>query len=94
MTKKIITNGKTAVSDTRFLLAVNKEDKDLYILHREFPRSLIYVENKIPVNFVVFDFFEPKEKEQEGINILTSEDFKKDLMDYFVSQSFNMEDFN
>lgn len=83
------------VKDTRFLLALNKNEKDLYILHREYPRCLILVEKEVtPVNFVVLDFFETDENQEDSINILTSDEFKKDLREYFVSQSFSKEEFN
>lgn len=83
-----------SVKDTRFLLALNKEERDLYILHREYPRCLIYVEPTTPVNFVVFDLFEPVEETEEITEILTSNEFKQDLKKFFFAQSFNFEDLN
>ena len=79
MTKKIL-------KPKRFLLCVDGEDKDVYILHREFPRCLIYVEQKTPLNFVVFDFFEDDQNEKKAIEILTSDKFKKDLKNFFITR--------
>ena len=91
--KLIVLNERVSIEDTRFLLSLNKESKELYILHREYPRCLIYIEPTTPVNFIVIDFFEDS-KDEKAIEILVSVDFKKDLKDYFISQSFNFEDFN
>ncbi len=92
--KLIILNERVSVEDTRFLLSINKSAKELYILHREFPRCLVFVENKTPLNFIVVDFFEMDENKEESIKILTSESFKKDLRDFFISQSFNINELN
>ena len=90
---EFITNGKKAVPLTKFLMCVDHENRELYVLHRETPACLIYVEqDKTPVNFVVFDLYE--ENQQEAIKILTSEPFKKELRDFFISQSFNKDDLN
>ncbi|MDK7376093.1 hypothetical protein QP519_11175 [Weeksella virosa] len=90
----IVLNNRVKVENTRFLLTLNKSEKELYILHREFPRCLIYVEQTTPVNFIVVDFFEDNSKRDESIQILISEEFKQDLRDYFVRESFNLTDFN
>lgn len=86
MANQYMTDGKSAVKITKFLLCVDKENKELYVLHREFPACLIYVEqNKTPVNFVVFDLYE--EDEKKSIEILISEEFKKELRTFFISQA-------
>lgn len=90
----IILNDRVQLENTRFLITINKEAKELYILHREFPRCLIYVEPVTPVNFIVVDLFETKEDEDKSIQVLISEEFKTELREYFVSQSFNPSDFN
>ena len=88
MNDQFITNGKVAVKLTRFLLCVDKDHKESYVLDREFTACLIYVEqNKTPINFVVFDLYE--EDQDRSIEVLTSEDFKKELRDFFISQSIN-----
>lgn len=85
-----ITNSGTIVDlDARFLLCVEKENNRLYVLHREFPRCLIFIEPTTPINFVVLDFFENKDEEPKAIEILTSESFKKDLKDFVASEYFN-----
>ena len=86
MADQFMTDGKSAVKITKFLLCVDKENKELYVLHREFPACLIYVEqNKTPVNFVVFDLYE--EDEKKSIEILISEEFKKELRTFFIAQA-------
>lgn len=90
---QFITNGNKAVKITKFLLCVDKENKELYILHRETPACLIYVEqDKTPVNFVVFDLYE--EDQEAAIEVLISDDFKKELREFFISQSLNKDDLN
>lgn len=65
----------------------------MYILHREYPACLIYIEkDKSPVNFVVFDLYQ--EDQDKAVQVLISDGFKKDLREFFISQSFNQEDFN
>lgn len=44
MEKQFITNGGKMVEITRFLLCVDKQNNHLYVLHRDFPACLIYVE--------------------------------------------------
>lgn len=86
MEDQFMTNGKTAVKITKFLLCVDKDNNELYVLHREFPACLIYVEQtKTPVNFVVFDLFE--DDQEKSIKVLTSDDFKKELRTYFIKQA-------
>ena len=90
---QFITNGDKAVKITKFLLCLDKENKELYVLHREYPSCLIYVEqDKTPVNFVVFDLYE--EDEDKAVQILVSDEFKKDLREFFISQSFDKDDLN
>lgn len=91
MADQFMTNGNKAVKITKFLLCVDKENKELYVLHREFPACLIYVEqDKTPVNFVVFDLFE--EDQNKSIKVLTSEPFKKELREFFISQALDKEE--
>lgn len=80
--------------DTRFLLAMDKEEKELYILHREFPRCLVHVERSTPLNFVVFDLFEDGLSDNEAVELLTKKELKKDLMAFFESQAFDLGDMN
>lgn len=93
MEKQFITNGGKMVEITRFLLCVDKQNNHLYVLHRDFPACLIHVEQeKTPVNFVVFDLYE--EDQKASTEVLTSEEFKKDLREFFISQSLNIDDLN
>lgn len=79
---------KHTIKLTKFLLCVDKEKNDLYILHREYPACLIYVEQTVPLNFVALDLFEDIPPE-EARKLLTSEPFKKELKDFFNSQAFD-----
>ena len=90
---QFMTNADNLLNITKFLLCLDKENKELYVLHREFPACLIYVEQtKNPVNFVVLDLYE--ENQDEAIEVLTSENFKNELREFFISQSFNQGDLN
>lgn len=82
------------IRDTKFLLAVDHEQNELYILHREFPRCLVYVEQTIPANFVVLDLFEDNLSEEEAIEALTNEEFKEELKSFFHSSAQSKEDLN
>lgn len=93
MKNQFITTGDKAVKITKFLLCIDKDNRELYILHRETPACLIYVEqDKTPVNFVVFDLYE--EDEDKAVQTLVSDEFKKDLREFFISQSFDKDDLN
>lgn len=87
-------NKRIKVESTRFLLALNKEAKELYVLHREFPRCLIYVEQTTPLNFIVLDFFEAEEDIEEAREILTSVEFKSDIRKFVTSQAISDQDLN
>lgn len=89
---KFITNNSTVINlDVKFLLAVSADEKELYILHRDFPRCLIFVEQTTPLNFVVLDFFETDEQKEKSIEILTSEYFKNELKDFVSKTAFKNE---
>lgn len=89
MSKFITNNGSVINLDVKFLLVVNADEKELYILHRDFPRCLIYVEQTTPLNFVVLDFFETDENKEKSIEILTSESFKSELKDFVSKSAFS-----
>lgn len=78
---------------TKFLLCVDKEENELYILHREFPSCLIYVEQTTPINFVVLDLYEDI-SEGEAAKLLMDESFKTELNAFFQKQAFNFKDLN
>lgn len=42
----------------KFLLAVDRENNDLFILHREFPACLIQIIQTTPVTFRVVDLYD------------------------------------
>lgn len=72
MGKSFVTRQGTIIDfDSDFLICIEKEKERMYVLHREFPRCLIFVEPSTPLNFIVLDFFEMEEKEEEAIKILS-----------------------
>jgi len=77
----------------KFLLCVDQEDSEIYIRHREYPACLIYVEQSIPVNFVVMDLFEEM-PDEEAKKHYTDESFKKRLSDFWLSQANSAFNFN
>lgn len=87
-------NKRLKVESTRFLLALNKEAKELYVLHREYPRCLIYVEQTTPLNFIVLDFFESEEDIEEAREFLTSGEFKSDIRKFVTTQAISDQDLN
>ena len=88
MTKVIINlkHPNQTIEITKFLLCVQNDKRELYILHREYPSCLIYVEQTLPVNFVVFDLYE--ENEEEATKILISKSFKSELKEFWSRQVF------
>jgi hypothetical protein len=79
---------------TKFLICIDAKSKQLYILHRERPAALILVEkDKMPTNFVVLDLFDDTPKD-EAIKFFTNKEFKKELHEFFESQTFNLSDLN
>lgn len=45
----------------KFLLVVDDDDRELYILHREFPSCLIWVKQETPVRYIVLDLYDDVE---------------------------------
>lgn len=48
---------------TKFLFAPDHENKELYILHREFPACLIQVVQTTPVTFRIVDLYDDIEQD-------------------------------
>lgn len=41
-----------------FLTCVDKENNELYILHREEPQYLIWIKQEIPMRFVLIEYYD------------------------------------
>lgn len=62
----------------KFLLAVDHEDHELYILHREFPACLIQVIQTTPVTFWIVDLYDDIEEDD-----LLKHAFLKDAREFW-----------
>ncbi len=54
---------------TKFLICPDELNKELYILHREFPACLIWIKQEMPVRFVVLDLYDEVENENDILNM-------------------------
>lgn len=73
--------------ETKFLLCVDKKEKEIYILHRESPLCLIWVKQEIPMRFVLYETYE--QVDAERIMLMP---FVQEAKDFFKAQaedSFN-----
>jgi hypothetical protein len=52
---------------TKFLIAVDPDQQQLYILHREYPSCLIWVKQEIPARFIILDWYEEEKITEEKI---------------------------
>ena len=66
-------------SMTKFLLCPDDENKELYILHREYPACLIWIKQETPVSFVVQDLYD----EMENVNDILEMSFVQEAKDFF-----------
>lgn len=64
---------------TKFLLCPDDENKELYILHREYPSCLIWIKQETPVSFVVQDLYD----EMENVNDILEMSFVQEAKDFF-----------
>lgn len=42
----------------KFLLTVDDVNKELYILHREYPACLFWIKQETPVRFIILDLYD------------------------------------
>jgi len=63
----------------KFLFSIDPKNKELYILHREFPACLIWVKQELPARFIVMDLYDEMENPNEILNM----SFVQEAKDYF-----------
>jgi hypothetical protein len=61
----------------KFLLSVDQEAGELYILHRQWPSCLIHIVQEIPVRFVVQDLYDDIENPADILNMPFVEEAKE-----------------
>lgn len=77
------------MSFSKFLLCVDHQKNELYILHREFPACLIQVVQETPLRFVVQDLYD----DLEDTNSILTMPFVQEAKDYFnryVEKGFDL----
>ena len=67
---------------TKFLIAVDPQNNELYILHREFPSCLIWIKQEIPVRFIILDLYDDVENEGDILSMPFVEEAKTFWKDY------------
>ncbi len=64
---------------TKFLICPDEENKELYILHREFPSCLIWIKQETPVRFVILDLYDEVDNENDILEM----DFVQKAKDFY-----------
>jgi transcriptional regulator with XRE-family HTH domain len=65
-----------------FLLAVDYNNKEIYILHREYPSCLIWVKQETPLRFILMDLYD----DVEDVNSILLMPFIENAKQYFYKQ--------
>lgn len=60
----------------KFLLSIDHENHELYILHRQFPACLIWIKQKTPVRFIIQDLYDEVENPADILNMPFVEEAK------------------
>lgn len=83
--KKFIEINDTTELQPKFMLTVDPEKNELYILHRQFPACLIHVVQELPARFIVEDLYDDMENPADILNMPFVEDAKKFWRNYSES---------
>jgi hypothetical protein len=70
----------------KFLFSVDPINKELYILHREFPACLIWVKQETPARFIVQDLYD----EMENPNDILTMEFVQEAKNFFKNYSSSL----
>lgn len=76
---------------TQFLIAVDKDTEQVYILHRYFPSCLIWVKQETPIRFIIMDWYEEGEPDLDAILQMP---FVQQAKDFFFEQYNDSIDLN
>ena len=63
----------------KFLFSVDPINRELYILHRQYPACLIWVKQETPARFIIQDLFDDVDDVNEIINM----PFVQEAKDFF-----------
>lgn len=66
----------------KFLLSIDPVNKELFILHREYPACLIEVRQETPLRFIVQDLFDDMDDPNEILNMSFVQEAKDFFRDY------------
>lgn len=66
----------------KFMMVVDPENNELYILHRQFPSCLIHVKQEIPVQFIVQDLYDDMDNPADIFTMPFVEEAKKYFREY------------
>lgn len=79
MLNQVVDDGKIS---PKFLLSIDHENNELYILHRQYPSCLIWVKQETPVRFIVQDLYDELENPADILNMPFAEDAKAYYREY------------
>lgn len=70
----------------KFLIAIDPDNNQLYILHRQYPACLIWIKQEIPVRFIILDLYDEVEN-VESILIMPFIQEAKDFYQQYAEKS-------
>ena len=81
--KKMV-NGKVPDDQIqpKFMLSIDHENNELYILHRHFPSCLIWIKQETPVRFIIQDLYDNMENPADILNMPFVEEAKAYYREY------------
>lgn len=69
----------------KFMIVVDPHNKELYILHRQYPSCLIHIRQETPVRFIVEDLYDDMENPADILNMKFVEEAKEFYRNYAES---------
>ncbi len=77
LTNKDMINAKIDGVKPKFLMSVDKENKQLYILHRNYPSCLIWIKQETPARFIILDLYDDVDNPADILNMPFVEEAKE-----------------
>lgn len=72
--------------ENKFLMTVDPNNKELYILHRQFPACLLWVKQEIPARFILQDLYD----EVKNVDEIIGMPFIQEAKDFYKNYSENI----
>lgn len=68
-------------TEPKFLFSIDPTNRELYILHRQYPSCLIWVKQETPVRFIIQDLYE--DMPDDEFDTLPIMPFVQEAKDFF-----------